>query len=60
MSTATDARSSPRAVPPTDVGPDRTVGRSDRLLHGIVAGVLVAMFAATLWPCDPAASSWTG
>jgi len=40
---------------PSHTAPGRTVTRSERLLHGLVAAGLAAVFAASLWPADVAA-----
>ncbi|MEA3368510.1 MAG: DUF2752 domain-containing protein [Planctomycetota bacterium] len=32
--------------------PDRTVPRAERFFHGVVAAVLVAMVAGSVWPVD--------
>jgi len=40
---------------PHEVLPARTVPRSDRVFHGLVAVSLAGMFAASLWPADVSA-----
>lgn len=40
---------------PDDTPPDRTVPRAERFFHGVVAAVLAAMVAGSVWPVDVAA-----